>query len=310
MSANTLERDNAIATYGGVIRARPKGLRAATGMGVGACVILAAAALFARPPAEQHMVAEGAAVPPQATPAKISAKASMGAQSTPDAQTAALDIDAPEFEREKKLVSLGDSKEGAERVDSLTVGQFAMGAPFLRVDIHPELNPSASNPDFFLDMTRHARAIGLNVGKIGQRSTLTTRFGAFETAEIRLAQPGGEGAEASERACLAARLLDPKVPLEIAGVACGSAARPIDRVSFACILDKVTYSASSDNKALNDFFLSAELARGKGCVNVSRDDLTASIPRKGGSSKSAGAPAKKARTAARGAPVHPDVAKN
>lgn len=308
MSANNLERDDDVETYGGVIRARPKGLRAATGMGVGACVILAAAALLARPPAEPRTLTEGAAVAPSPTPAKIAAKASMGDQTTPDAQAATLDIEAPEFEREKKLVSVGEGKEGEERVDSLTVGQFAMGGPFLRVDIHPELDPGASNPDFFLDMTRHARAIGLNVAKIGQRATIASRFGAFETAEIRLAQPGGEGAEASERACLATRLLDTKVPLEIAGIACGSVTRPIDRVSFACILDKLSYSASSDNRALNDFFLNAELARGKGC-NVSRDDMTASVPRKASPAKSVTAQ-KKARTATRGAAVHPDLAKN
>ena len=194
-------------------------------------------------------------------------------------------------------------------VDSLTVGQFAMGAPFLRVDIHPELDPAATNSDFFLDMTRHARAAGLNVAKIGQRATLTTRFGAFEAAEIRLSQPGGEGVEASERACLAARLIDPKAPMEMTGVACGSATQPIDRVAFACILDHVAYSAASDNKALNDFFLNAELARGKGCANVSRDDLTASIPRKAAGRRPV-AQAKKSRAVAGAAAVHPDPAKN
>ena len=125
-------------------------------------------------------------------------------------------------------------------------------------------------------MTRHARAVGLNAAKIGQRATLTTRFGNFEAAEIRLSQPGGEGVEASERACLAARLIDPKAPMEIASIACGSASRPLDRVAFACVLDHINYSPASDNRALNDFFLNAELARGKGCVT---SPATTSPPR-------------------------------
>lgn len=308
MRANTF--DDADVAYTGPIHARPKGIRAALGMGVGSCVILAIAALFARPAAAPHTNA--VAETPAATPtiAKIIAKASMSSDVVAEARTASIDVDAPEFEREKKVASIGESREGEGRVDSLTVGQFAMGAPFLRVDIHPELSPAATDSDFFLDMTRHARAAGLNVAKIGQRATLTTRFGAFETADIRLSQPGGEGAEASERACLAARLIDPKAPLEMTGIACGSATKPIDRVAFACALDHVSYSASGDNRALNDFFLNAELARGKGCVNVSRDDITASIPRKAAGAKPV-AQAKKPRTVARAVPaVHPDPVKN
>jgi hypothetical protein len=306
MRANTL--DDAALAYAGPIRARPKGVRAALGMGIGACVVLAAAALLSRPAAPTaNVVADAPAAAP--SPAKIAAKASMSDQASPDARAATLDMDAPGFEREKKVASLGEAQENGERVDSLTVGQFAMGAPYLRVDIHAELNPAATDSDFFLDMTRHARTVGLNASKIGQRATLTTRFGNFEAAEIRLSQPGGEGVEASERACLAARLIDPKAPLEIAGIACGSAARPLDRVAFACVLDHISYSAASDNRALNDFFLNAELARGKGCVNVSRDDLTASIPRKATGAKT-GVQAKKARTLARAPAVHPELTKN
>ncbi len=280
MSANIFDQEDAAITSRGPIHARPKGARAALGMGVGASLILALAALFARHSAPPAAVADASAPAAAQSPAKIAAKASMESEPTGARAVAALDIEAQEFEREKKTVAVGDAKDGGPRVDRLTVGQFAMGAPFLRVDIHPELDPAATRTDFFLDMTRHAREAGLNVAKIGQRSTLSTRFGAFEAADIRLSQPGGEGVEASERACLAARLVEPKVPLEIAGIACGSAAKPIDRVAFACILDGLSYSSGSDNKALNDFFLNAEIARGKGCANVSRDDMTASIPRK------------------------------
>ncbi|WP_457795681.1 hypothetical protein [Methylocystis sp. S23] len=308
MSATSFDREYD-ESPSGPLRARPAGVKAASGMGLGASVILAAAALLVRHPAQAPVIAEtGAGVE---APAKIAAKASTELESALGGKpsAAALDIDAPEFEHEKKVVAVGDAKDGGPRVDRLTAGQFAMGAPFLRVDIHPDLDPKTTNADFFLDMKNHAQAAGLNVAKIGQRATLTTRFGAFEAADIRLAQPGGEGVEASERACLAARMVETKIPLEIAGIACGAATKPIDRVAFSCLLDKLNYSAGGDNRALNDFLLNAELGRGKGCANVSRDDLTAAIPQKAARAKPA-AHGKKAPAVARSAPLHLDAAKN
>lgn len=312
MSATSLDRHYAESCSTGPLRARPTGVRAALGMGVGASVILAAAALLMRHPAQAPSLADASAPAGVEGRAKIATKASMELETALGGKptAAALDIDAPEFEHEKKIVAVGDVRDGAARVDSLTAGQFALGAPFLRVDVHPDLDPKTTNPDFFLDMKNHAQAAGLNVAKIGQRATLTTRFGAFEAADIRLAQPGGEGVEASERACLAARMVEPKVPLEIASIACGAVTKPIDRVAFACLLDKLSYSAGGDNKPLNDFFLNAELARGKGCANVSRDDLTAAIPpARTGRAKPA-VHAKKAHSVARSGPIHPEAAKN
>jgi hypothetical protein len=297
----------------GALHARPAGVRAALGMGVGASVILAAAALLIRLPAQPPITADASAPGGVAAPAKIAAKASAGLESAlgdRPATAASLDIDAPEFAHEKKIVAVGETKNGGPRVDSLTVGQFSLGGPFIRIDVHPDLDAKSTNPDFFLDMKNHAQAAGLNVAKIGQRATLTTRFGAFEAADIRLAQPGGEGVEASERSCLAARMVEPKAPLEIAGIACGAATKPIDRVAFACLLDKLNYSAGGDNNALNNFFLNAELSRGKGCANVSRDDLTATIPpARTGRAKPA-VHAKKAHKVAISSPIRPDEAKN
>jgi len=268
-------------------------------MGLGASVILAAAALLIRHPAQTPAVAETGAPMGAEAPAKIAAKVGAEPETAPGNRqgVASLDIDAPEFAREKKIVAVGETRDGAARVDSLTVGQFATGGPFLRIDVHPDLDPRATNADFFLDMKNHAQAAGLNVARIGQRATLTTRFGAFEAADIRL--------------------VETKAPLEIAGIACGAATKPIDRVAFSCLLDKLNYSAGGDNRALNDFFLTAELARGKGCANVSRDDLTAAIPpQRAARAKPAAhankpaTQAKKTNAVARSAPIRPEAAKN
>lgn len=283
MSANSFDHEYAASPYMGPLRARPLGALAAFGMGAGASLILAAAVILTRHAADPQSVANADAPAAAAAPAaKIANKiAAAGPDQAGDARAtpfSAFDLNAPEFEREKKVVSVRESEEGGGRVDSLTMGQFAMGAPLLRIDIHQNLTARDTNPDFFLDMTRHAAQLGLNVAKIGQPTALTTRFGAFEAADIRLTQPASEGVAASERSCLATRLVDGKLPLEIAGLACGAATLPIERASLGCMLDRLEYVAPGDNKALNEFFLNAEAARGKGCANVSRDDVTASIP--------------------------------
>jgi hypothetical protein len=308
MSAEFHDRQYADYFPQGPLRARPAGVRAALGMGAGASAILLVAALLIRVPAAPVATAETDG-PTAGAPAKIAAKASMDLENALGSAKAGIDVEAPEFAHEKKVVAAGETKDGSPRVDSVTLGDFGMGGPFLRVDVHPELDAKAANSDFFLDMRRHAQAVGLNAGRIGSRATIATRFGNFEAADIRLTLAGGEGVEGGERACLAARLIDGRAPVEIAGVACGSAAKPIDRVAFACLLDKLSYSVDADNRALAAFFANAEAARGKGCANVSRDDITALIP-----PQKAAAPARpqarRAPAVARAAPVHPVAPKN
>jgi len=282
------------------LRARPGGARAAIGMGVSATLILLAALVLlprkSKLP-EPNVAAkrEAPRVSP-APPSKISAKISLEAVEASALMAkpfSAFDIAAPQFNREKKTIAARDDENGSGRIDTITIGQFAMGAPFVRVDIHQDIADKEKTSDFFLDMTRHAAQSGLNVAKIGQPSALITRFGAFETADIRLSQPAADGVAASERSCLATRFIDGKLALEIAGLACAEGARPIDRVALACVLDNIAYAANPDKPALNDFFAQGASTRGPGCANISRDDLTATIPAR----KAAGRPASGVRRA-------------
>lgn len=270
--------------YARPLRARPAGARAATGMGVGATLILLAA-LIVLPRAPEIAEPKGAAKPaPGAAispPRKITAKISIEAVEASALMArpfSAFDISAPEFSREKKTIAARDGENGSGRIDTISIGQFAAGAPFMRVDIHQDIAEKEKTSDFFLDMTRHAAQAGLNAEQIGQPSELIAKFGAFETAEIRLSQPASEGVGASERNCLATRFIDEKLALEIAGLACGPAAKPIDRVALGCMLDRISYAASSEKPELNDFFAQAAAFHTAGCGNISRDDLTATIP--------------------------------
>jgi len=49
-------------------------------------------------------------------------------------------------------------------------------------------------------------------------------------------------------------------------------------VALGCLLDRIAYAASPDKPELVDFFARAAASRPIGCDNISRDDLTASIP--------------------------------
>lgn len=266
------------------LRARPAGARAAIGMGVGATfILLAALVIFPREPgtaerkAAEKTAPRAAVAPTRKITTKISIEA-VEASALMAQPFSAFDISAPEFSREKKTVAARDGDNGSGRIDTISIGRFAMGAPFMRVDIHQDIAEKEKASDFFLDMTRHAAQAGLNVEKIGQPSELVAKFGSFETAEIRLSQPESEGVGASERNCLATRLIDENLALEIAGLACGPAAKPIDRVALGCLLDRIDYTANSDRPELNAFFLQAAASRSAVCDNISRDDLTATIP--------------------------------
>lgn len=298
--------------YAQPLRARPTGVRAAIGMGVSSTLILLAAlVLFSRGSDNvEPKVAANVETPRAialAPSGKITTKVSVDAVEASALMArpfSAFDVAAREFEREKKTIAVRDGENGSGRIDTIAVGQFAVGAPFMRIDIHQDIVDKEKASDFFLDMARHAVDAGLNVAKIGQPSALITKFGSFETADIRLWQPSSQGVAASERSCLATRFIDEKLALEIAGLACGETASPIDRVALGCLLDRITYTASPDKPALNDFFSKAASASSIDCANISRDDLTATIPAQKNAARSAqGARRAHAKTSRQSAPT-------
>lgn len=285
------------------LRARPQGVRAALGMGGAASVILLATMAFVTPrhdgeqaseqraPAEARLAAQApSAAPATPAPAKISTKAekiSTDMPAPPPAGVAlpfsAFDLAAPELAQEKKTIGVRDGDDGAGRVDAITIGQFEAAATFVRVDVHQNATEKEADADFFLDMTRHATRLGLNVAKIGAPGALRTRFGDFEAADIRLTQPAAEGGVASERNCLAARLLDPKASLVVASLACGSSTLPIDRAAFGCLLDHLAYKADAgksdaNSPTLGDFFQKAAAPGAAACNAAGDVETTASIP--------------------------------
>ncbi|MGA8169534.1 MAG: hypothetical protein WB816_01660 [Methylocystis sp.] len=257
MSACDFDRDYVVLPGSRPLHARPAGNIAAAMIGVVAFLVLGVAMIFFKPQPTTEARREAAPVPGDFTPSP--------AGNAPVKQYNAFDLNAPEFAKEKKALSSRRIEDSGGREDSLTLGDFALGGPYLRLDIRQTSADKRGNPDFFLEMTRHAAQAGLAVGKIGQRSPLASRFGSFEAADIRLSQQAAGDGAPTERACLALRLISGKQPVEIAGVACGDAAKPLDRRALGCILDRLDYLPNGENAAFDKFFLSAEQDRGREC---------------------------------------------
>jgi hypothetical protein len=252
MSVSSFEQDYAAPPARRQIHARPLGAVAASMIGVGALVILGVALAFgARTP---KTVAVGVGAPQQEEVASAQALAAP--------RSAGFDLSAPEFGQEQKSFTSRELEGGQGREDSLTIGQFASNASYLRLDLRPGAGDRRA--DFFLDLTRHAAGAGLAATKIGQPSPLQTRFGSFEAADIRLSVATPESG-ASERSCVALRLLGAKGGVEIAGLACGAGAKPFERHALGCILDRLDRTEGGQNEALEQLFQAADREHGKSC---------------------------------------------
>lgn len=297
MRATSFDLDYRTPVFAGPRRARRGGELAALGMGLAASLLLYVAARTWGEPstgAAQNLAltvapAAAPAHPGQVAPAtqvtrvaKFTTKASMAA---PDLSAAALarsysgfDLLAPGFAQEKKTLSSRDTGDENGRIDSLTMGDFAHGGLFLRIDVHRGLGPVEANPDFFLDMTRHANRQLLTVNKITHPAPLNTKFGAFEAADMRIAAADGPpGAE--PRACVGARLIDKTGTLEIAGLFCPAATgAPFARATVGCLLDSLAYTPAGADDAVAAFFDKTSAAPAAACPNGAADDMTASIP--------------------------------
>lgn len=259
-----------------VLRARPLGVLVASMIGVVPICLLAVVLAFGdKSSLEEAKIAQPTAAAPAAAPEKITKKvtalpAAVAAPAEPAKPSAAFVLSAPEFDKEKKPYSSLEN-EGGGRQHILLFGDFEGAGNYLRLDIHENGGEKLGSSDFFLDMTRHAAQAGLTVGRIGRPAPLPSRFGTFESADIRLV---GEGAAPiTDRSCLAVRLMNPKLSLEIAGVGCGTAAKPIDRRAMSCILDRLEYSGG-ENKPLQQFFAEAETKRGQGCIGAAAPTKT------------------------------------
>jgi hypothetical protein len=244
--------DESFAVYeNGPLRARPLGSLAASSMGIAASLVLAGSLLFLRPAAPSIDELPTATIAPRPTPL-----AAARAAPAPVAPRAAFDLDLPDLAKEK-TISFGAPRQTGGLQESLTFGGFDGGRFYLRIDVLQPTGDKLGNSDFFLDIARHAAEAGLAVVRISQPTPLAGRAAAVEAADIRLSQRPGDG-PATERSCAAVRLIDPSLAIEIAGLACGTAGRAIDRRVAGCLLDRLYYLPGGKNEALQKAFAKSD----------------------------------------------------
>ncbi len=151
---------------------------------------------------------------------------------------------------------------GSERQDILRYGGFDDGTPSLELSINRKAAPGDEGVGLFVVMARLAADAHLSVVRSGLATSIGTRFGPFETADIVVAR----GSEA--RSCLGFQLQPGPQPrsVDIAGFACGTEAKPVDRAALACVIDRIDLVSAGEDDRLRDFFVEAERRRAGECV--------------------------------------------
>lgn len=172
-----------------------------------------------------------------------------------------------EFGREPTTFQAQRHRDGGGRVDTLTWGNFgnAEPSPYLRISLHRVGRESAEDSSFFVQMVRQAALFGAAVTRGGVSDALPTRFGTFETADLVL-ETGQTLSGADSSSCLGFRFGTEAPALRISGFACGTPARPVDRQTLACTLDRLDLVLSGDDQELGRFFSAAETRRDPRCI--------------------------------------------
>ena len=166
---------------------------------------------------------------------------------------------APELEKRAKTYEARRHATGGGRKDALTFGAADGPDPLIALEVYRIGSEAAPPRSFFVDLARVAGADSLGVERSGQPAPLTTRFGAFEAADLTLSGAAGD------LQCLGFRLAPEDIALRVSGFACGAPALPIDRISLACMLDRIDLLSAGDDSELRAFFVEAERRPGAGC---------------------------------------------
>ena len=163
-----------------------------------------------------------------------------------DAGAPLYGLASPGFSRPTRAEALL-RRNGIGRQDALTYGQGPGAGDWLRLSVQ-QAGPLDPVPgSFYLDLTRAAARAGVAVTRAALPGLLATRLGAFEAAEVDLAQG------AASRACLGFRLLAGSPDLRITGLACGREGPP-DKAALACTLDGLHLIAPGAEAGLVRFF--------------------------------------------------------
>ena len=240
---------------GRMVALAPRGLQLAA---VGGCALLLA-------PWPQFLTHTDTATPaPVAFVAVPPAKARENGPvwTTVAAPIPSYNLESPELERVTPRYKAQRHSDGA-RQDIMLFGDIAAAAtgPKARpvgsvsVEIHPDALAGVLPDTLFVDAARRAAFAGASIERVASSTGITSKFGTFEVADATIATESGP------RGCLVFRHAAQSLSLQIHGWFCGTAARPVDRASLSCILDRIDLLGAGEDMALKAYFAGVERSR-------------------------------------------------
>jgi hypothetical protein len=166
-------------------------------------------------------------------------------------------LDAPEFAKAPRVREARRHRTGGGRQDMWIFGDARGVSPFFRLVIYKVGDEIAPNATFFVDLARRAAEMGHAVARSTQPTSLATRFGNFEVADLNLIRAG-----AVETPCLGFRFADESPKLRITGFACGGDARTgekaMSRAALGCLIDRIVLDGQTDDRELDGLFESPQ----------------------------------------------------
>ena len=163
-------------------------------------------------------------------------------------------LEAPQFRHLALDYAARRLVAGGTREDTLAFGSSAGDAPMLRLALQRGTAPTTGGG---LDerLSRLAERQGFAASLGTRRGALTTRFGRFETATLRI--PG------RSTACDGFHLALSAPAFSIAGIACGTA-----RGDLACLIDRLDLASAGEDVGLVALFAATELRRNPACKGM------------------------------------------
>ena len=163
-------------------------------------------------------------------------------------------LEAPQFRRESLAYAARRLVSGLTREDTLAYGTPSGEAPMLRLALVRGSSPDTGSA-LGGGMARIAERQGLDPTIGTKRGALTTRFGRFDTATLRISGRAG--------ACDGFHLALAAPALSVDGIACGTA-----RGDLACLIDRLDLVSAGDDRPLADLFAATELHRNPACAGM------------------------------------------
>jgi hypothetical protein len=169
-------------------------------------------------------------------------------------------LDMPDISKDARIYVARRHSEGGGRQDTLGFGRLDGPDPYLRLMVYRIGNEARHKVSFYVDLARRAAAAGLSIGHGLKSQEAMTRFGLFEVADVDLMDKEG-----LPTPCLGFRSANDDLPVQMAGFACGSKAKPLSRPGLVCLIERLDLNSAGEDQVLARFFAEAELKRTAAC---------------------------------------------